>query len=628
LIERAKQLVQLAQQVESSMFSAFQQRDTEAYNMLKARQDIETARANVTLQNLRKTEADAGVTLATLQRDRASIQFNHYQGLISADINGEERAALVLMWSTAGLYTFASVASLRKAGSPDWAQASSSAAQATSTIASALSTIASYERRKEEWEFERLLASQDIQIGNQQIQIANDHVGVVKQEVEIAQLQTQHAEDGAKFLANKFTNTELYEWMSGVLEGVYRYFLQQATSMAKLASDQLAFERQETPPAFIQSDYWGPPNEDNFGAGQGKGPERHGLSGSARLLQDIYQLDQYAFESNKRKLQLSKIISLAAIAPVEFQQFRETGVMTFATPMEMFDRDFPGHYLRLIRRIKTSVVALIPPGLGIKATLTPSRSTRAVIGGDIFQTVRVQHGPDVIALTSPRDATGVFEMDTQPEMQAPFENIGVDAFWEFRMPKASNLFDFNTIADVLLTIEYTALNSFDYRDQVIQNLRPRVSADRAFSFRLDFADEWYDLHNPELEAQEDQMVAVFETGRQDFPPNLQSLKIQQVVLYYARKDGSMFEIPVISLRFTEQGTPGGVGGAATSIDGVISTRRGNASSWMSMIGKSPFGKWVLTLPNTAEIKNRFKKEEIEDILFVITYAGRTPDWPA
>jgi hypothetical protein len=46
-----------------------------------------------------------------------------------------------------------------------------------------------------------------------------------------------------------------------------------------------------------------------------------------------------------------------------------------------------------------------------------------------------------------------------------------------------------------------------------------------------------------------------------------------------------------------------------------------------MIGKSSFGKWVLTLPKTNEIKNRFKNEEIEDILFVISCSGRTPEWP-
>jgi Tc toxin complex TcA C-terminal TcB-binding domain len=82
--------------------------------------------------------------------------------------------------------------------------------------------------------------------------------------------------------------------------------------------------------------------------------DRRGLTGSARLLQDIFQLDQFAFETTKRKLQLTKTISLARLAPLEFQRFRETGVLTFATPMTLFDSDFPGHYLRLIKRMRTS----------------------------------------------------------------------------------------------------------------------------------------------------------------------------------------------------------------------------------------------------------------------------------
>jgi hypothetical protein len=44
--------------------------------------------------------------------------------------------------------------------------------------------------------------------------------------------------------------------MSNVLQDVYRFFLQQATGIARLAENQLAFERQEVPPAYVQSDYW------------------------------------------------------------------------------------------------------------------------------------------------------------------------------------------------------------------------------------------------------------------------------------------------------------------------------------------------------------------------------------
>ncbi len=414
--------------------------------------------------------------------------------------------------------------------------------------------------------------------------------------------------------------------MSGILEGVYGYFLHQATSIAQLAAQQLAFERQEAPPPFILADYWEAPG-DGLGLGNdGEGADRRGLTGSARLLQDIYKLDQYAFDTDKRKLQLSRTISLARLMPVEFQQFRETGVLNFATPMELFDRDFPGHYLRLIKRVRTSVIALIPPTEGIRATLSTVGISRVVIGGNgLFQVAPIKRSPESVALTSPMNATGLFELtpQTPQEMLLPFEGMGVDTSWELRMPKPSNPFDYSTIADVLLTLEYTALNDFTYQQQVIYQLDTDFSAERPFSFRNEFADPWYDLHNPELTAMP--MVVRFRTRRQDFPPNVEDLKIQHVVLYFARRDETTFEVPVTYLRFTEQGGAGAVDGGATSIDGIISTRRGNAGSWTKMLGKSPIGEWELALPN--EMRSRFKDEEIEDMLFVITYRGRTPEWP-
>ena len=155
--------------------------------------------------------------------------------------------------------------------------------------------------------------------------------------------------------------------MSGVLGRVYGYFLQQATATARLAQNQLAFERQEGVLSLIQSDYWQPPSDNGttVNGSDGTAPDRRGITGSARLLQDIYQLDQYAFETDKRKLQLTKTISLAREAPFEFQRFRVTGVLPFATPMKMFDWDFPGHFLRLIKRVRTSIIALVPPTQGI-----------------------------------------------------------------------------------------------------------------------------------------------------------------------------------------------------------------------------------------------------------------------
>ena len=46
-----------------------------------------------------------------------------------------------------------------------------------------------------------------------------------------------------------------------------------------------------------------------------------------------------------------------------------------------------------------------------------------------------------------------------------------------------------------------------------------------------------------------------------------------------------------------------------------------------MIGKVPVGEWELELPNTEEVRDLFKDEQIDDIFLVITYSGRTPAWP-
>jgi hypothetical protein len=293
--------------------------------------------------------------------------------------------------------------------------------------------------------------------------------------------------------------------------------------------------------------------------------------------------------------------------------------------MDMFDRGFPGHYLRLIKRIRVSVVALVPAVQGIYATLSTTGPSRVVIGGDTFQIVPIQRAPEFLAINAATAATGIVELDAQPDLLLPFEGSGVDMSWEFNMPKAANLFDYRTIADVIMTIEYSALYSPDYRQQVIQSFKPKITADCPLSFRNQFSDHWYDLHNPEQTAMP--MTVRFTTRGEDFPPNVDALRIQQILLYFVRSNGASFEIPVTYLHYTAEREAGTVGGGATSIDGVISTRRGNAGSWTAMIGKSPIGEWELALPNTEEIRNRFKNDEIDDILSVITYSGRTPDWP-
>jgi hypothetical protein len=124
------------------------------------------------------------------------------------------------------------------------------------------------------------------------------------------------------------------------------------------------------------------------------------------------------------------------------------------------------------------------------------------------------------------------------------------------------------------------------------------------------------------------MVVSFSTTREDFPANVENFTMQQVALYFVLADGITVEDFRVQLHFIEQGSQTSLGGeAAATPEGIVSTRLGNASGWMPMIGLSPFGKWELALPNTSEVRNLFESEVISDIVFVITSSGRTPAWP-
>src|SRR5262249_49926552 len=157
---------------------------------------------------------------------------------------------------------------------------------------------------------------------------------------------------------------------------------------------------------------------------------------------DIYQLDQYAFEKNARKQQLTKTISLRELDPFAFQQFLDTGVLQFTLPMDLFDWDFPGHYLRLIRQIRATVIALIPPNLGIRASLTSTGMSRVVVDQGMFQMQILRRPPETLSLSAAYNSTGLFDLQPSTDMTLPFEGLGVAASFEFSMPRAANPFDY------------------------------------------------------------------------------------------------------------------------------------------------------------------------------------------
>jgi Tc toxin complex TcA C-terminal TcB-binding domain/Concanavalin A-like lectin/glucanases superfamily len=654
LMERAKQLVAIAQNLESQYLSALVQRDEGEGRVIDEQGGKAIANESVNLRELQKTEADNGIKLSTAQRDRSQLLKDRYSEWIAAGPTANEQAQVDNLWAAKTARDVIAVA--------DSAISAAQAISSNITFIKSIDTVggniplaatmvaaavargaaqgflndnetrtqvsgirASQERRKEEWELQRDLANKDILIADEQDKLAKDRQLIADKEYKIATIQLDQAQQMLKFLQTKFTNVEFYDWMSGVLAEVYAFLLRTATSVALQAEGQLAFERQQTPGGLIKQDYW------NLSLQKGStSPDRKGITGSAKLLQDITALDQYAFDSERRLLNLSQTFSLSRLGPLEFEDFRQTGILSFATTLRMFDEGFPGHYMRLIKRLRISVAALIPPNQGIRATLSTSGLSRVVTSDPSFPTLVIRQEPQSVALTNPTAATGVFELDMQSDLLNPFEGMGVDTNWTFELPPAANPFGYDTIFDVLISIEYTALNSVELRDRVVKQLPKDLMGDRAFSIRRDLPDTWYDLaNNPGTSAN-----IALPLSRSNFPSHLQDITISQIAINVRRKDGKTCDFkvkPSLSL-------PGNIAPEASeaiAIKGITSSRQSGAATWGALIQQASTIQseaivWNFALSdagNQAEsVMELLRSDEIDDILIVFTFAGRKPEW--
>jgi Tc toxin complex TcA C-terminal TcB-binding domain/F5/8 type C domain len=541
LIERARYYVSVAQQLEGLLLASFEKGDEAAYSLLKARQDLKATDAHLALQALRLTEATDGVELARRQRDRAGFQQDHFAALLSKDLNHYEQEALkYLQWAqnlqfvAAGAQAalalgYVAAALIPGGFGPKEAllKAAELGIAATQTTAGAFSSVsqwnsmqATFERRREEWRFQRDLAQMDYDIGVQGVTLAVDRVNITQQEQQIAQLQKDFAIQVIDFLSTKFTNKELYDWMARMLRRYYRDHLNFATVTARMAQRALAFERQE--PIAIVAPYYAE-------------REKRDLLAAEQLLTDVNKLDQHRLATEKRRKELTKLISLASVAPVELQHLRNQGWLECTTPLSWFDRDFPGHYLRLIKSVSLTIVGLIPPGEAIHATLANDGLSRAIVGPPFDETRLIQRLPEAISVTTASNGTGLFELRLDDPILLPFEGSGVETTWRLELPKGANRFDFDTLVDVLLTIRYTALEDQAYRQKV---LKERMHADKDgwvslegktfFSARYRFPDAWYQFQNPVfLPASIDggpiqptrPYSLPFELRTADFPPN-------------------------------------------------------------------------------------------------------------
>jgi hypothetical protein len=437
--------------------------------------------------------------------------------------------------------------------------------------------IAGYLRRQQEWTQQFNIAAKEVlQINKQQI-AALIRKDIAEQELKNHDKQIENTQMIEEFLHNKYTNEELYHWMQGEISTVFFQSYQLAYDLAKKAERCYRFERGITNSNFIQFGYW-----DSL---------RKGLMSGERLHLALKQLERAYHEQNKRDYEITKNISLVLNDPLALITLKETGTCTIELPEALFDTDYPGHYMRRIKSVTLTISCIVGPYTSINCTLTLlTNKTRinSLAQSSYLEDLENEDSRFVtnfaamqsIATSTAQNDSGMFELNFRDERYLPFEGAGAVSRWRIDLPQDCNAFDFDTISDVILRLNYTAREG----GEILKNAAKKAMQDaikegetsplaRLFSARHEFPTPWHQFLNPT--GTNAILNLNIDLERFSFLFRGKKIEIQKIEIFLPLKDGKK---PGTNKTYTEIYTAAPLTLSVKSAFGTASGKALNSSS--------------------------------------------------
>jgi hypothetical protein len=321
--------------------------------------------------------------------------------------------------------------------------------------------MAGHIRRRDEWAFQSNQTLKELQQIDKQILANEIRIAITKKELDNHIEQTEQTQAIDEVMRSKFSNVQLYEWMSKQLYSLYDKTYRMALDIARRAERAAARELGVKPLNILKNDYW-----DSL---------RMGLLAGERLHHDLKRLEITYLDQNRREYELTKHISLKRLNPTALIQLRTTqkndediniNSCEFDIPEWLFDLDTPGQYLRRIKSVSISIPSVVGPYASINCKLTLLSShirhdktsntyKRDVLNDDPRFTD--YYGASEAIVTSNANAdSGMFETQLRDERFLPFEGSGVISRWRLELPADYPQWDYDTISDVIISIRYTA----------------------------------------------------------------------------------------------------------------------------------------------------------------------------
>lgn len=516
LVEKAKQHAGLVQSFGMSLLAALEKKDAEELTRLRTvhQQNLLTMTTAVREAELQQ----ATDTVESLDLQKAGVQYriDHFKHLLDAGLTASEQVqqftrhfASVMYVGGSLLQSTSGVSHLApQVGSPfamkyggqeigssakSWGQALSELGRMAEILSTSAGLEAGFSRRREEWEHQQKVAENDLKVLEKQAVVAATRKEIAQRSLDLHNEQISQVNEVFELFGERFSNLALYTWLAGSLQRLHGEAFNSAFATAKLAEQAYRFERADDATPLLSGGY--------FDA------DRSGLLAGERLMLDLENMERRFIETNYRTPEIDQAFSLNQVNPAALVQLRETGACAFAIPEVFFDLFYPGHYRRRIRSVRLSIPCVTGPYTNVPATLSLTDSwirRDPRLGAASLVAVPPRRSISVATSTGQNDA-GVFEFSFRDERYMPFEGAGAVSDWRLELPKNFRPFDYQTITDVILHVNYTAEadealrtqaeQANDGLDGTIMNYLTNNATGRLYSMRQEFSTELSRLMN-------------------------------------------------------------------------------------------------------------------------------------
>jgi len=346
-----------------------------------------------------------------------------------------------------------------------------------------------YRRRRLEWNFLARQAEQELAAIDLQITAQGSAIEAANTSLAQTIKARQQARDYYTFLKSRETGPALYKWLFSQMFTLYFQAYDAVLSMCLSTEACWQYEIGDRDTRFISTSAWA----DN----------RFGLTAGETLKLGLLQMESAFLSRHERRLELTKTISLKNLLKnhdanaysegteplatgweAVIAQLRSNGEITFDLKASLFDKDYPGHYLRQLVSVSVSIPAVVGPYEDTRVMLT-QQSSSTLLKPDLAgvrhlykeanelpqdqedENIAPTHivfnprAQQQIGISTGVDDHGMFMLDFGDERYFPFEGTGAVSRWNLSFPRHASERQraiLDSLTDIILHVRYLAVD--------------------------------------------------------------------------------------------------------------------------------------------------------------------------